>query len=114
MAVKKSVSSKVSFGLEKNVAGALCYVFGWVSGLVFLMVERENKFIRFHAMQSLLVFAGLTVVSFIPVVGWILSPFAVIVGFVIWLMSVYKAYNGEEFELPIVGKIARSQLQKMK
>ena len=47
---------KTSTGLEDNIAGLLCYVAGWVSGLIFLLIETENKFVRFHAVQSIIVF----------------------------------------------------------
>ena len=110
----KKVATQVAFGLPVNTANALCYVLGWVSGLVFLLSEKKNSRVRFHAMQSLMFFAGLTVVSFIPVIGWLLSPFVMIIGFILWLMSIYKAYSGEDFELPIVGKMAKNQLKKMK
>lgn len=112
MATKKEVSS-VAFSLPVNTASALCYVLGWVSGLVFLLAEKQNAKVRFHAMQALLFFGGLTVLSFVPVIGWLLSPFVMILGFIVWLMSIYKAYNGEEFELPVVGKMAKKQLKKM-
>ena len=113
MATKKT-SSAVAFGLPVNTASALCYLIGWVSGLGFLLAEKGNAKVRFHAMQSLLFFGGLTVISFVPVIGWLLSPFVLILGFVVWLMSIYKAYNGEDFELPVVGKFAKEQLKKMK
>ena len=104
----------VVFGLPQNTAAALAYVLGWLTGLVFLLVEKKNGFVRFHAMQSLMFFAALTVASFVPVIGWLLSPLLMIVGFIAWLVSIYKAYNGEEFELPVAGKLARKQLAKMK
>jgi len=113
MATEKT-SSAVVFGLPVNTACALCYLIGWVTGLGFLLAEKGNAKVRFHAMQSLLFFGGLTVISFVPVIGWLLSPFVLIIGFVVWLMSIYKAYNGEDFELPVVGKFAREQLKKMK
>ena len=47
---------KQSSGLSKNTAAALCYVAGWVSGLVFLLVEKKDEFVRFHAMQSIVTF----------------------------------------------------------
>jgi uncharacterized membrane protein len=109
----KETKSAVVFGLPENTAGALCYLVGWLTGLLFLLVEKKNKFVRFHAMQSLLFFASLTIIGFVPVIGWLLSPFVMIVGFVVWLVSIYKAYSGEHFELPIVGKIAKEQLEKM-
>lgn len=86
----------------------------WVTGLLFLLMEKKNAFVRFHAMQSILFFGGLTVITFVPVIGWLLSPFVMILGFVVWLMAIYKAYNGEKFELPVVGKIAKEQLKKIK
>ncbi|MCX6816424.1 MAG: DUF4870 domain-containing protein [Candidatus Beckwithbacteria bacterium] len=109
-----ATTKKIAFGLEEKTAGALAYVLGWVSGLVFLLAEKDNKFVRFHAMQALMFFAAMTVLSFVPVIGWLLSPFVLIVSFVVWLLAIYKAYNGQEFELPVVGKLARKQLAKMK
>lgn len=105
---------KIAFGLEEKVACALTYVLGWVTGLVFLLAEKENAKVRFHAMQSLMFFGGMTIISFVPVIGWLLSPLVMIVVFIVWLMSIYKAYNGEEFELPMVGKLAKKQLARMK
>ena len=114
MATKETKTKMAAFGLPQNTAGALAYVLGWLTGLVFILVEKDNRFVRFHAMQSLMFFAVLTVASFIPVVGWLLSPLFMIVGFIVWLIAIYKAYNGEEFELPLFGKLAKSQLAKMK
>jgi len=64
---------KKSLGMDENIAGLLCYVAGWISGLVFFLLEKENKFVRFHALQSIYTFLGLTVamfvMSFIPIIG---------------------------------------------
>ena len=54
---------KSSTGLAENVAGLLCYVLGWVSGLVFILIEKENRFVRFHAIQSIYVFGVITIDS---------------------------------------------------
>lgn len=105
-------TKKVAFGLEEKVASALCYVLIWVSGLVFLLAEKNNQKVRFHAMQSLIFFGGLHIL-FILSLG-LLLPLVLVVGFIGWLYSIYKAYNGEEFELPMVGKLAKKQLAKMK
>ena len=110
----KTEAKTAAFNLPENTAAALTYVLGWISGLVFLLAEKKNGKVRFHAMQSLMFFAALTVITFVPVVGWLLSPFVMIVGLIVWLVSIYKAYNGEDFELPIVGKLAKKQLEKMK
>lgn len=107
------MAEKKGTGLSKNVAGALCYLLGWITGLVFLLIEKEDKFVRFHAMQSVVTFGILTVASFAPLVGWILSPFIAIIGLVLWLVLLVKAYQGEEFELPVVGKLARQCLGRI-
>lgn len=110
--VTKVTAKKVAFGLEEKVAGALCYVLFWLSGLVFLLAEKENKTIRFHALQSLIFFGGLHILIVLSL--GILLPLVLVVGFIGWLYSIYKAYNGEDFELPLAGKLAKKQLAKMK
>lgn len=105
--------AKTTTGLPKNTAAALSYVLGWLTGLVFLLVEKD-PFVRFHAMQSIITFGLLTVATMVPVIGWLLSPLLVIVGFVLWLVLIYKAYQGEEFMLPVVGEFAKKQVGKMK
>lgn|SRR5699024_1358722 len=52
--------TKTAIGLEENIAGLLCYLFTFVSGIIFLLIEKENKFVRFHAMQSLIFFGGIS------------------------------------------------------
>ena len=102
---------KTSLGLDENVVGALAYGLGWISGLALLLTERENRFVRFHAMQSTIVFGGLCALWFIgtsiPPLGWFLS-FIVIppLSAVLWLLLLFKAYQGERFKLPYVGDIA--------
>ena len=54
---------KTSMGLDESVAGLLCYIVGWITGIVFLVLEKENKFVRFHALQSLLTFLPLSVLA---------------------------------------------------
>lgn len=115
MAVKKTIKTeKNSFGLEQNLASALCYSVGWVTGLLFLLSEKKNQVIRFHAMQSIIVFGFFNLVFLIPVIGWILSPLVAILTFVLWLVLMLKAYQGEKFSLPIAGEIAEKQLKKIK
>lgn len=106
-------TAKTGTGLPKNTAAALSYVLGWLTGIVFLLIEKD-PFVRFHAMQSIVVFGILTVLSLVPVVGWALSPLLMIVGFVLWLVLIYKAYQGEEFSLPLVGPWAKKMLGKIK
>lgn len=106
-------TEKTTTGLPKNTAAALSYVLGWLTGIVFLLLEKD-AFVRFHAMQSIITFGVLTLLSFVPVIGWILSPLIMIVGFILWLVLIYKAYQGEEFALPVIGDFAKKQLGKIK
>jgi len=100
-------------GLPKNTAAALSYVLGWLTGIVFLLIEKD-PFVRFHAAQSIVVFGILTIVVLIPGIGWVIAPLAWIVGFVLWLVLIFKAYQGEEFKLPWVGNVAKKLLGKIK
>ena len=63
MAVKDL--GKTSSGMQANVAGLLCYLLGVITGIIFILIEKENKFVRFHAMQSIIVFGGLFVINMI-------------------------------------------------
>ncbi|HUW22350.1 MAG TPA: DUF4870 domain-containing protein [Candidatus Bathyarchaeia archaeon] len=108
-----ATEEKKGTGLPKNTAAALSYFGLWVTGILFLILEKDS-FVRFHAMQSILVFGSLTVLSFVPFLGLILSPVLMILGFVLWLVLIYKAYQGEEFKLPLIGDFAKKQLGKMK
>ena len=93
---------KTSAGLAENVAGLLCYVLGWMTGLIFILIEKENKFVRFHAMQSILVSGALTVLSWIPFINFV----AWILGLILWIVLMVKAYQGAKFKLPWVGNLA--------
>jgi len=101
---------KTSMNLEENVAGALCYVLVWVTGIIFYIIEKDNKFVKFHAMQSILVFLPLSIITwilmFIPFVGWAISGLISILMFILWLVLMFKAYKGEKFKLPVVGDMA--------
>jgi len=102
--------AKTSTGLDENVAGLLCYVLGWVSGLVFFLIEKKNKFVRFHALQSIIVFGVLFLASFIlgwiPVIGAVISWLISILALVLWIILMIKAYQGEKFKLPWAGDLA--------
>ena len=104
---------KTSMGLEPNIAGLLCYVLGWISGLVFILIEKENKFVRFHAMQSIIVFGAITIisiiVSFIPFIGTIISWLLSVLALVLWIVLMIKAYQGNMYKLPIAGDLAEKK-----
>ena len=102
---------KTSTGLDANVAAALTYLVGFVTGLMFLLVEKENRFVRFHAMQSTLVFVGIVAVDIllqlVPILGALAVIFVVVpVSAILWLLLMFKAYQGEDFKLPLVGQMA--------
>ena len=105
---------KTSTGIQANVAALLAYLLGWVSGLILFLIEKENKFVRFHAMQSIITFGALTVLfialGFIPFVGWILMPFLGLAQLVLWILLMVKAYQGEKFMLPVIGEMAEKNI----
>lgn len=107
--------AKTSTNLEENVASALCYVFAWLTGLIFYLIEKENKTVRFHAMQSILTFLPLTVLAYlfvwIPFIGWIIRYLIGLIMFILWIVLMIKAYQGEKFKVPIVGDIAEKQIK---
>jgi uncharacterized membrane protein len=101
---------KTALGIEENLEGALCYLGWWITGLIFFLLEPKNKFIRFHAMQSIVVFLGATIIIFvlfwIPFFGWILSGLISLLSLILWIVLMIKAYQGEKFKVPIAGDIA--------
>ena len=104
---------KSSTGLDENIAGLLCYVLGWVSGLVFILLEQKSKFVRFHAVQSIYVFGALTiaaiVLGWIPLIGQVLFWLISVLGFILWIVLMVKAYQGVKYKLPWSGKLAEKR-----
>ena len=97
-------------GLPKNTAAALSYVLGPITGVIFLVLEKD-PFVRFHAMQSVVVFVVLFVLQWVLGLTIILLPMVPLIsvlGFVLWLLLIYKAWQGEEWEVPVLGKYARN------
>jgi uncharacterized membrane protein len=102
--------AKTSTGLQENIAGLLCYVLGWVSGIVFLILEPKNKFVRYHAIQSIIVFGAITIVlailSPIPIVGTIFFGILWALWVILWIVLMVKAYQGTKYKLPVSGNMA--------
>jgi uncharacterized membrane protein len=100
-------------GLDPNIAGALCYVLGFISGIVFLVVEKEDREVRFHAYQSLGTFLAFFVVSVaagvVPVIGPIVSLLLTPVSVILWIVLIWKTFSGDRVELPVVGEWASTQ-----
>ncbi len=106
----KSTTSKA----DSNLHGALAYLLGPLTGVIFLLLDKEDKFVKYHSMQSIIFFVGMYVLYFIAGIlsiigiGLLLLPLLGLVTFLVWLFSMYKAYNGEMHELPVVGKFAKT------
>lgn len=114
-------------GIRARTAGWLCYLFGWVTGLIFLLLEKENRSVRFHAMQSLLFFGAISIIEaivryfevlfrygFPPYVGLggITSTLGLI-SFVCWIVLMVSAHRGKYLKLPIVGEYAEKYAHQM-
>ena len=122
-------SGKSSTGLDENIASLIAYVAGWVSGLIFFLIEKDSRLVRFHAMQSILLNVALGVVWIVLVIvvsilvlilGQVSSALAGIVSILsillyllggvvtllVWVMCLIKAYQGQMYKLPIIGDFA--------
>jgi uncharacterized membrane protein len=101
-----------STGLEENVAGFFCYLLGFITGIIFLAVEKKSSFVKFHAMQSTITFLSLFIISlilgFIPIIGLLVYPIWIL-SLILWLLLMVKALQGERYSLPIVGKMAEGK-----
>ena len=126
---------KSSTGLDENIAALLSYVFGWVSGLIFFLIEKDSRLVRFHAMQSLLLNVTFIVVLIALYIAWavvvivlgmisdVLAPIGgLLFGLLIlvfciaiviaWVMCLIKAYGQQYFKLPVLGNLAEKFSQK--
>jgi uncharacterized membrane protein len=108
-------------GLQENVAGLLCYVLGFITGIIFLLIDKR-PFVKFHAAQSIVVFGGLFILrfallfmhgmmgagllswSFLGMIGVLIS----LLTFVLWILLMVKAYQHEIFKVPIAAPIAEN------
>ena len=119
-AAPAAATASGSTGLTENVAGLLCYVAWWVTGLIFFLIDKR-PFVRFHAAQAMVLFGSIVVLAILLTFlnigsmfgGWILWAFTTLLWGVIWLgslimwiMCMIKAYQGEKFKVPVVGDLA--------
>lgn len=111
-------------GLAPNVASLLCYVCGFITGIVFLIIDKDNREVRYHAWQSiflgvavLLLTIGISILSAIfglisSILGGIVGMLSPLVGLgyvILWIVCMIKAYNGERFKIPVIGDLAEKQ-----
>ena len=108
-----SPEAESSTGLSASVAGLLCYVLGWITGIIFIVLEKKSMYVRFHAWQSIMTFGVLTVaqlvLGWIPFAGWILSILIGILMFVLWLILIIQAGTGKMWKVPGAGDWAERQ-----
>jgi len=122
-------SGKSSTGLDENIASLLAYIAGWVTGLIFFLIEKNSRLVRFHAMQSILLNVLVIIVAI--VVGVVISILVLILGqlsgalagiasllsvlfwlvfgiavLLAWVLCLIKAYQGTMYKLPIIGEYA--------
>lgn len=128
-------TAKSSTGLDENIAALLSYIAGWVTGLVFFLIEKDSRLVRFHAMQSIILSGGglvLLIALWIIVgilsliIGQISSVLAFLVSMVMGLVAIVlgiailigaiicliKAYQGQYFKLPVIGNLAEKYSTK--
>lgn len=111
-------------GMSENVAAFLCYLVGWITGIIFFLIDKR-PFVRFHAAQSIVVFGGLHIVNIVIGIafgagfmmmggygafgiGTALYGLISLVAFILWILLMVKAYQHEKFEVPIAAGIAKS------
>jgi uncharacterized membrane protein len=114
-------ASKASSGLQENVAGALAYALGWITGLIFFFIDKR-PYVRFHAAQSIVVFGALSILSEILSnlfgfsfitgewtgfsLGYVLWRLVHLAGVILWILLMVKAYQGERFRVPVAADVA--------
>ena len=111
-------------GMAENVAGLLCYVLGWVTGIIFFLIDKR-PYVRFHAAQSIVVFGGLHLINIVVGImfgagfmmmgrrggfGLSFALYSIInlIAFILWIVLMVKAYQGEKFQVPVAAGIAQS------
>lgn len=112
-----------SSGISENGAGALCYVLGWITGLIFFLTDKR-PYVRFHATQSIVVFGGLHIIRIILArvfgfgmffggwgtfsIGVLFFELIGLVMLILWILLMIKAYQGERFRVPFAADLADS------
>jgi uncharacterized membrane protein len=115
------LSEKSSTGLDANIAGMLAYFV--IPAFIFLLMKETSRFVRYHSMQAIILWVGAILLSIvlrvfwmIPLIGLLIIPIWMIVWLalvVVWIICMVKAFQGEEFKLPIIGDIAVQQMDKI-
>lgn len=105
-----------STGLDPKLAGVLCYLGGFITGIIFLALEKQSRFVRLHALQSIVVSVAIIVISMllgvIPIIGWILGILLWPVSTIVWIGLMLLTYQGKLYKLPIIGDWCEQQSRK--
>jgi uncharacterized membrane protein len=116
-----SSSQRSSLGTpsQQNLIAAIAYLGGPVTGIAILLLEKYNPYIRFHAMQSTVLFGFVFIanvaIGFLPLgaFGFLFGQLLTMVAFIVWIVLLYKAFNGETYEVPYIGPLSRRQLSRL-
>ena len=128
-AAPSAAAASPTSGMQENVAGLLCYIFGWISGLIFLLIDKR-PFVKFHAAQSIAfniaifaIYVAFGIVSFLLTmitamlhfpVGFLMVFLWPIIGIgvlIVWIYLMYKAYNNEKYKLPVIGNMVENMVK---
>jgi len=107
--------NKTNIGLKENYAIALCYLFGWISGIIMFFLEKENKKVRYHAVQSILVTVAIIILPIllgITIIGIVLIPAVPVAAFVMYVVFIYNALKGNDYRISIFEKVANTLFEK--
>lgn len=120
-AIPNPSATRSSTGLDPNVAATLAYLGWWVTGIVFFVLERDSRYVRFHAMQAILAFGAFSAIGACLVLAGLVTLFVssagfrmlmavaqlfLLAGFIVWVICLAKAYGGERVKLPLAGALA--------
>ncbi len=101
---------------NERTSATLSYLLFWFSGLFFLITEKENKYVRFHALQSTILFGGLSILGYIvvilPLIGGLIKSILGLITLVAWAYLMFQAYTGKSFKVPVIGDIVFNQIYK--
>lgn len=111
------MTAPVSSAMADNVAGALCYVLGLITGIIFLLIApyNQNRAIRFHAFQSIFLHVAVIAIAIVGniVLGmvhlWMLTPLIGLAFFILWVFMILRTWQGQKIVLPVVGQLAEQQ-----
>jgi uncharacterized membrane protein len=110
------MSNKSIFGLSEDLASVVAYAGFFLTGALVLVLERENKKVMFNALQSVIVFGGLTVagglIKFVPLLGGLISSLLGIVCLLTWAYLMFMSYKGIVFRVPYIGDAVHNQIYK--